>query len=86
MSSLPDTVPNDPTEIAQAVALSFDVMPTVDEYVQNPESFDFSDNEDELENEEPAEKLLESVAETGFVINADEFDFDDDLAEDEEDI
>ena len=86
LSSLPDTVPNDPAEIAQAVALSFDVMPTVDEYVQNPESFDFSDNEDESENEEPAEKLLESVAETGFVINADEFDFDDDLAEDEEDI
>lgn len=88
LAALPDTVPNDPTEIAAAVASSFDNLPTVEEYVQNPESIEVGD-EDELEPEiaEPAEKLIEAVSgNTGFVINADEFDLDDDSSEDEEDI
>ncbi len=88
LSSLPDTVPNDPSEIAEAVALSFDKLPTVEEYVKNPESFTLptEQEEEKLEAEEPAEKLLEAVSGTGFVINSDEFDFEDDASEDEEDI
>ncbi|MBQ8267014.1 MAG: DivIVA domain-containing protein [Clostridia bacterium] len=86
LAALPDTVPNDPTEVAKAVEASFDIMPTVDEYVQNPESFELSVEEVEPEIEEPAEKLVEAVAGSGFVINSDEFDFDDDSSEDEEDI
>lgn len=78
LAALPDTVPNDPSEIAEAVALSFDKLPTVEEYAQNPESFELSAEEVESEVEEPAEKLIEAVTGTGFVINADEFDLDSD--------
>ncbi len=86
LASLPDTVPNDPSEIAEAVSLSFDKLPTVEEYVQNPEDFELSAEESEPEAEDPAEKLVEAVTGNGFVINADEFDLDDDSSEDEEDI
>lgn len=86
LSALPDTVPTDPSEIAEAVSLSFDKMPTVQEYVENPEDFTLSDNQDEAVAEEPAEKLVEAVSGTGFVINSEEFDFDDALSENEEDI
>lgn len=86
LASLPDTVPNDPTEVAKAVETSFDVMPTVEEYAENPESFEFSAKEEaEPETEEPAEKLVEAVTGKGFVINSEEFDFEEDQ-EDEEDI
>ncbi len=86
LAALPDTVPNDPSEIAAAVALSFDNLPTVEEYVQKPESFESAKNDikDETVSEEPAEKLIETVVGTGFVINSDEFDFDDDSSDDEE--
>ena len=41
----------------------------------------------EQETEEPAEKLVEAyTAGTGFVINADEFDLDDEPSDTEEDI
>lgn len=86
LAALPDTVPNDPNEIAQAVALSFDKMPNVNEYAQNPENFELPAEEVESVTEEPAEKIVEAVAGTGFVINSDEFDFDDDSSEDEEEI
>ena len=88
LSALPDTIPNDPSEIAEAVALSFDKMPTVEEYVKNPEDFTLPENQEEAEavSEEPAEKLLEAVSGTGFVINAEEFDFDSDEEAEEEDI
>lgn len=85
LASLPDTVPNDPNEIAEAVSISFDKLPTVEEYAQNPEDFELSVEEVEPETEEPAEKLVEAVAGTGFVINSEEFDFDSD-EETEEDI
>ena len=84
MASLPDTVPNDPEEIAKAVSTSFDSIPTVDEYAQNPEEYDLTDEVEEAEAEEPAEKLIEAVSGTGFVINSDEFDFDDDESEEED--
>ena len=88
LAALPDTVANDPTEIAAAVASSYDTLPTVEEYVKNPDTIIESDNDEAVPKvEEPAEKLIESVtANTGFVINADEFDLDDDSSEDEEDI
>lgn len=86
LAALPDTVPNDPSEIAEAISLSFDKLPTVEEYVQNPEDFELSAEESEPEAEDPAEKLVEAVTGKGFVINADEFDLDDDSSEDEEDI
>ncbi len=102
LSQLPDTVPNEPEEVAKAVALSFDTMPTVDEYVQNPEVFNLdkateaaivpeepnepaepAEFEEPEELAEPAEKLVQAAA-TGFVINADEFDIDDDETEQED--
>lgn len=87
LAALPDNVPNDPTEIAAAVASSFDSLPTVKEYVQNPESLDsFDEEETEPQVEEPAEKLIEAFSgNSGFVINADEFELDDEES-DEEDI
>ncbi len=84
LASLPDTVPNDPEEIAKAVSTSFDSIPTVDEYAQNPEQYELTDEAEEAEAEEPAEKLIEAVSGTGFVINSDEFDFDDDESEEED--
>lgn len=88
LSSLPDTIPSDPTEIAAAVSLSFDSVPSVEEYVKNPEDFELddvnNDTEDKTDNE-PEEDVVSSVGSTGFVINSDEFDIDSD-EEDEEDI
>ncbi len=90
LSSLPDTVPNDPQEIAAAVASSFDDIPTVEEYVKNPELMEETDDvqaTEETETEEPAEKLVEAfTGNTGFVINEDEFDLDDEPSDTEEDI
>lgn len=86
LASLPDTVPNDPSEIAAAVSLSFENVPTVEEYVKNPVEIDFSEDEPvkEMPAEEPAEKLVETfTGNSGFVINSDEFDFDVDEDEDE---
>ena len=90
LASLPDTVPNDPTEIATAVSFQFDSVPSVEEYVENPQAFDLSEPELEpeaeaiIEEQEPAEKLIETVVGKGFVINADEFD--DESNEEKEDI
>lgn len=84
LASLPDTVPNDPSVVAEAVADSFENIPTVKEYTQNPEDFELTFQEVEPQTEEPAEKLVDTVTETGFVINSEEFDFDDDLLDDED--
>ena len=94
LASLPDTVPNDPEEIAAAVASSFDNITTVEEYVANPVVIEEAEEietveefETEQETEEPAEKLVEAyTGGTGFVINADEFDLDDEPSDTEEDI
>lgn len=88
LSSLPDTVPSNPAEIAAAVSLSFEAVPSVEEYVKNPQSFDLPQQEEqaEPEAEEPAEKLVKSSAATGFVINSEEFGLDLDEDSDEEDI
>ncbi len=78
LSSIPDTLPSDPTEIAAAVSASFDDVPTVQEYVENPQP---------LETKNPIEEILaddfdddekpEQPISTGFVINSEEFDDDD---------
>ncbi len=86
LSSLPDSVPSDPAEIAAAVSLSFDNVPTVQEYVKNPVELTLSTEEvvNEAPNEEPAEKLIDAVKSTGFVINADEFDIDEEQDDDQD--
>lgn len=87
LASLPDSVPNDPSEIAAAVSLSYDKVPTVKEYAKNPVELALSTDEVIMEtpSEEPAEKLIETVTgSSGFVINSDEFDFDDDEQDVEE--
>ncbi|MDO4608023.1 MAG: DivIVA domain-containing protein [Clostridia bacterium] len=92
LSKIPDTVPNDPVETAKAVELAFDTMPTVEEYTENPEAFNLDNAQKEniepnestepeepnepAEPEEPAERLIKSAS-TGFVINADGFELDD---------
>lgn len=78
LSSLPDTVPSDPAEIAAAISATFDSVPTVEEYVANPQPVESVQKVVEAEIEEPLEEVKESQpASTGFVINADEFDIDD---------
>lgn len=84
LSSLPDAMPSDPNEIAQAVALTFETSPSADENVQNAEDLPVSEQKLSESADEPAEKLVEDVVGTGFVINADEFDFDDDDSSDDE--
>ena len=87
LASLPDAVPSDPAAIAAAVALSFDKLPTVEDYVKAPQDYDLSDIAEEadenevVELEEPAEKLIQAA--TGFVINADEFDLGEETSEEE---
>ena len=57
------------------------------EVIENDEPVEADNSETEQETEEPAEKLVEAyTAGTGFVINADEFDLDDEPSDTEEDI
>ena len=86
LAALPDTVTSEPEAIATAVAKEFDNVPTIQEYIQNPESIGSVVDEEE-EIEEPAEKFVEAISgNTGFVINADGFDLEDEQTEEEEDI
>ncbi len=75
LSSIPDTVPSDPAEIAAAVSLSFNSVPTVQEYVENPQPIQ-EDNqfEDAVVEEAEENNALEQHGSTGFVINLEEFD------------
>lgn len=87
LASLPDCVVDDPAAVAAAVAAEFDTVPTVEEYVQNPQPIALADDTDE-EIEEIVEEPVEEIAgepeveesittpptSTGFVINAEEFD------------
>ena len=90
LASLPDSVPNDPTEIAEAVNFEFNKIPSVDEYVKNPQQLETIVEEaeeiQEAEFEEPAEKFIETVIGKGFVINAEDFDDDSTETAEEEDI
>lgn len=84
LASLPDTIPTDPSEAAEETARAFDNIPTVKEYVENPESFDLSDEADEASSEEVVEVPTQPA--TGFVINADGFGIDDEESDEQEDI
>ena len=88
LASLPDSVPNDPAEIAAAVSLSYDKVPNVKEYAKNPVELALSTEEVVMAtpSEEPAENLIETVtgSASGFVINSDGFDFEDDEQEAQE--
>lgn len=73
LSSLPDTVPGDPSQIAAAISMSFDSAPNLKDVV------------DKKENNEEAESDINTVEKndvesepvpTGFVINAEKFDLD----------
>ncbi len=62
LSKIPDTLPADPEEIAKAVSLNFDTMPTIEEYAQNPDAFSFNE-EAESEDEPAAEDAVEETEE-----------------------
>lgn len=81
LSSLPDCIADDPASVAAAIAQEYDVVPSVEEYTQNPqpinlpnveedEEFDEIKEETVLENEDKAEEISASA---GFVINSEEF-------------
>lgn len=76
LSSLPDTVPADPEEIAKAVEASFDTVLEIQE-VEKGENTPAT-----VEETTPVQK----VKQTGFVINSEEFDTDDESENTEEDI
>ncbi len=87
LSNLPDAVPSDPAEIAAAVSMSFDNLPTIEDYVKNPQTIENVQKNEEVEIEEAVEeeevKVEPQPASTGFVINADEFDIEDDTEDDD---
>ncbi len=72
ITKLPDAIPTDPTEVAKAVELSFDTMPTVKEYAENPDAFVLTEKEEapdtaaeEIDTAKAAEELIaEPVADT----------------------
>ena len=82
LSSLPDTVPSDPVQVAAEVTAEYDNVPTVEEYVNNPQPIETISEIDETEEDEVEYIPEKPIASTGFVINADEFDIDDDADED----
>lgn len=77
ISSIPDTVPSDPAEIAAAVSLSFNNVPTVQEYVENPQSIDVDNHIEEAVEQETEENDVSEQVSTGFVINLEDFENDD---------
>ncbi len=77
ISSIPDTVPSDPAEIAAAVSLSFNNVPTVQEYVENPQSIDVDNRIEEAGEQEIEENDVSEQVSTGFVINLEDFENDD---------
>ena len=88
LSSLPDSVSSDPEEIANAVAETYNAVPTIEEYVKNPQALQVEEEIEETVEEDVAE-VVETVAEekpvsTGFIINADDFDADDEEFEDDD--
>jgi len=77
ISSIPDTVPSDPAEIAAAVSLSFNNVPTVQEYVENPQSIEVDNHIEEAVEQETEENDVSEQVSTGFVINLEDFENDD---------
>lgn len=90
LASLPESIPTDPQELAKAVSMSFDTVPDIREFVKTAASKPQA-NETQPENETQVAKDVASASKSnqkGFVINAQDFDIDDDQedADDEEDI
>lgn len=85
LAALPDTVPSNPAEIAAAVSLSFETVPSVEEYVKNPQPITTEEVEVSEAAEAIAEEVEKPVSQTGFVINSDGFDLDTDEDEDFDD-
>lgn len=83
LASLPDSVPTEPTAVAEETAHAFESVPTVEEYIKNPEGFDLGDKQETIA-EDPEEVVAKPS--TGFVINADGFDIDDEESDDQEEI
>lgn len=77
LSSLPDTIPSDPTQAAAAVSEAYNAVPTVKEYVNNPQPVENVEEETVAEEDETEYIPEKPISSTGFVINADEFDIDD---------
>jgi len=73
LSSLPDSLPENPTDIAEAISLSFD---NASEAVEESENLEV-----EVEEENAQEEIPSNI---GFVINSDEFDIDSDEDSDEQ--
>ncbi len=87
LSSLPDTVPSDPTEIAAAISQSFDNVPTVEDYVKNPQAIIQHQESEEVQDVETiSDESAEQPVSTGFVINSDGFDIDDDEEDIDDDV
>ncbi len=65
ITKLPDAIPDDPAEVAKAVALTFDTMPTVEEYIENPDAFSLTEPEEVEEAVETVEEetVTEAVEE-----------------------
>lgn len=82
LASIPDTVSSDPAEIAAAVAAEFNDVPTVQEYVQNPQTIhqepqdDVEPQDDDVADANTNSENVPASTLTGFVINTDEFDDD----------
>ncbi len=83
ISSIPDSLPSDPAEIAAAVSVAFDSLPTVQEYVKDPSTMPIEETVEEPETEDTTDEdtTVPAPSSTGFVINLD--DFDDDNNDDE---
>lgn len=81
LSSLPDTVPSNPAEIAAAVSLSFDTAPDINEFLNTK-----SNEAPTPEKEEAEQPKAPETEKTGFVINQDELDLEPDDEEDDLDI
>lgn len=82
LSSLPDSVSNDPAEIAAAVAMSYDAVPSVEEYVKDPRpipSEAVNEVADLIQDQtEETQSVEEKPVITGFVIDSSEFDIEED--------
>ena len=77
LSALPDAVPSDPEEIAKSVSAQFDAVPDVREFAKSGATL----------SQPKTQEVVETATETkptGFVINADDFDIEDDEEETED--
>ena len=82
LSSLPDSVPSDPQELAKAVSMNFETVPDIREFIKNKNS----QPKESAVKPEPvkAEADTKRKEQTGFVINADQFDLESDAEDNEE--